>query len=708
MTSYLNILYNTFGITLWVTLPLLIISFSAILFMFIISLLLFLDAVYRPNTPQYSFNFILDRLLPAIAIFSPPSLILFFFKPFETGFARLFLVILIHIFILLPIFHYWSKLRRWDDMDNKQSYESWNHPRLYKHIVIATIYPLLWGLYLSCSRFLRLGSTYNVIDYFSSIHSDFIVMFFLFPHVILWVLIPLVYISQIRKYLWNELYVLLYSFHILFLQFYSYFRVMELLYKSAFFVTCILTLNINNHNYKPWWQKFINHLYYNPKWFTIMMFSSLIVEIILTNKLYYGIYTLFLFPFIYSLLSSYFAYYSTNFIFDCCFSDYCNQKDNFKKVHYPIIFWKYFNDAEYYFGFVYEYTPIQAKEIAKQMNKRESQWVLRKKVSQDIHQDLLNMRIHKQKNAKFCLRMTANYQHMNRVRWMHTERILNTTYKFHSCTALFSKSTYDNIVLLNNSWGNLNHIQAARVYTEIPLNMYKPSKQTFKPLQKTFIGLQEANIPSNFGPISEKGVIVEPYDKNNRGHMPVFKPQENPDTIFNFKYSTFKEKRIHSSDQKTNNPGLGNNKILSEISQPRYNSTIDRFEKHLQLIHVLTDDIREALFKLKTTYNNFTEHQLVWAENLHLFPDNFIPPLKIPQNFSYAQLSSEALREIRKSEYHLKKISDYLYTKKVPQINHGNFPKEALDLFQDSEMLKILKQDFEPFVKFNDLAHTLD
>ena len=38
-----------------------------------------------------------------------------------------------------------------------------------------------------------------------------------------------------------------------------------------------------------------------------------------------------------------------------------------------------------------------------------------------------------------------------------------------------------------------------------------------------------------------------------------------------------------------------------------------------------------------------------------------------------------------------------------PQINHGKFPREALDLFEDSEMQKMLSQDYENFIKFDDV-----
>lgn len=276
--------------------------------------------------------------------------------------------------------------------------------------------------------------------------------------------------------------------------------------------------------------------------------------------------------------------------------------------------------------------------------------------------------------------------------------MVNAT-KFHSCTVLFAKSVYEKAVLINNSWTNMQHIQASHPPKQkTPTNMYRDYGQTFSYKKEHFIGIQEENAPSNFAPLIKKGVKVEPYDFKNLEHKPVYFPQENPDIIFNFKDSQFKDKRIHALDQKTNNPGLGKNKILSEISEVRYESTITRVQKEFLINFPPNNEIQKVLKDLKNTCNDLTAHQLVWAQNLHLFPDNFIPPLKIPQNFSYSQLTPEALREIKIAELRMKKVSDFLYAKKVPQINHGTFSKEALDFLQDSEMQRLLSQDFSNFI----------
>lgn len=692
MTSYFNLLYHNIGFNSWFTLLVLILVSLAILGVIFICIIIMLDTLYRPNIPQYPFNIILDCVIPLLVLFLP-SIIILYLLVFDTWFTRITLLILIHIFVLVPLFHYWSKLRCWHHKKDEASYSLWSHPRIYKNIAFALVYPLLWGVFFSLSRFLRLGVTYNIYDYIISLPLDLLVIIFILPYLRMWTIIFLFYFSQIRRYLWNECSILLYSSHIYLLQYFVYFRFMELIYKSSFIIIYALIYH-NNKNNSCWWQRTINHLYYNPAWITLFMLGMIIFEIIITNKIYYGIYILFIYTSIYRIFSCYFAYAHTDFIFDCCFSDYCFLTDKKIKPRYPQRFWFYFQDAEYYFGFEYQYTKKQSEMLVKELNKPKAQWRLRKKVSQDLHQDYVNLRIAKRLTSPFSLRMAANYLHTNRVRWVHTERIINTP-MLHSCCALFARSIYEKIVLLNSNWSNLTHIQAAHVPTPVFPHMYKPFNQTFSYHKKHLIGIQEENTPSNFASLIKEGVIVEPYNEVNKEHTPVYLPQANPDIIFIFKNSKFIDKRTHALDQKTNNPGIGNNKMLSEITPQRYNSTLDRLEKELKINNYLNNEILNVFIQLKETANNFEIHQNIWANNLHFFPNKFIPPLKLPQNFSYAQLTEHAKHQIKIAESRMTKISELLYNKKIPQINHGKFPKEALDLFENSEMQNLLSQGFD-------------
>jgi len=89
MINYLDILLNSFNTLSFIRIPVLI--------LLLISLLsILLDTAYRPNIPQYPFNFFLDRLIPISALICP----------FEAWFTRFTLLLFIHIFLLIPLFYY--------------------------------------------------------------------------------------------------------------------------------------------------------------------------------------------------------------------------------------------------------------------------------------------------------------------------------------------------------------------------------------------------------------------------------------------------------------------------------------------------------------------------------------------------------------------------------------------------------------------------
>lgn len=268
---------------------------------------------------------------------------------------------------------------------------------------------------------------------------------------------------------------------------------------------------------------------------------------------------------------------------------------------------------------------------------------------------------------------------------MHTERIINKSFNYHSCTALFTKTFFDKVVLINSNWKHLNHIQAAKIMTPYPsFSMYKPYNQTFTSKRHDFIGMQEENIPSNFKSLIKQGVKVEPYDTATKEH------QANPDTVFIFKNGNFTDQRTRTLYQKTNNPGLGNNKILSEITTERYRSTIDRFENELKSKRFINNNILTALLQLKETSYDFEKHQISWAKILYLFPDNFIPPLKIPQNFSYAQIYPEALHQINKQ------YENNYPPKLFELLEHGD---KLLKNMCTAEELNIFIKELEQFLK---------
>src|ERR1700749_785084 len=102
----------------------------------------------------------LDRILPAILLFLP-SFTFIFILPSSSWLAIFCCILITHYIIIIPLFHYWSNLRNWENT-NTSKIQSWASPSLYKHIAIAIIYPSLFGVYFSSIRYFRLG---EVVDY---------------------------------------------------------------------------------------------------------------------------------------------------------------------------------------------------------------------------------------------------------------------------------------------------------------------------------------------------------------------------------------------------------------------------------------------------------------------------------------------------------------------------------------------------------------
>lgn len=76
-----------------------------------------------------------------------------------------------------------------------------------------------------------------------------------------------------------------------------------------------------------------------------------------------------------------------------------------------------------------------------------------------------------------------------------------------------------------------------------------------------------------------------------------------------------------------------------------------------------------------------------------------MPPLKVPFNFCIKDLNPDLKSKIPKTNTKIEVVSDYLYIKKIPELkkeNQGGYslPEEALDLFNDSIMQKILGTEY--------------
>lgn len=91
----------------------------------------------------------------------------------------------------------------------------------------------------------------------------------------------------------------------------------------------------------------LNNLYFYPVIYTII-FISIFIEIILTNKVLYGVYTLFCFPIIFCILRCFNEFHSSTFFIDVCLVDYLQCK--YDRPRYPMLLWVLVQNPDMWFG----------------------------------------------------------------------------------------------------------------------------------------------------------------------------------------------------------------------------------------------------------------------------------------------------------------------------------------------------------------------
>ena len=122
----------------------LLISLIAVSLLLFFMVILLWDKFYRPNVPQYPYNVFIDRVIPTTLLISL-AITIYFLSSYFKGLFCIMLLIILHTCVIVPIIHYWSQLRNWDLASTNTFAWSWGNPRLYKHLSIALIYPLIWG-----------------------------------------------------------------------------------------------------------------------------------------------------------------------------------------------------------------------------------------------------------------------------------------------------------------------------------------------------------------------------------------------------------------------------------------------------------------------------------------------------------------------------------------------------------------------------------
>jgi hypothetical protein len=623
---YLDTFFHSYYTLYLIRISILILFVIALLAIVVGIIIILLDQAYRANIPQYPFNIVLDRIIPIIALLCP-TLFIIFLSPFDAWFTRFTLLLVIHIFILIPLLYYWSSLRRWSSKDESNSdipltYRSWNHPHLYLDIAIALIYPSLWGMYFSLSRYIRIGSTINLSSYISAFCNDYlegiIIFIFIIPSTFLWLCLLIWRIMYIRKYLWTKVLSLIYSFDIIAISFETYFIIIEKLYKFHHLVFSLISLNgpvfFMNKNLPPFeiikyprWRYLLNFLFFKPFILKISIIIIPLFEIFFNNgNIHYTLYIIFAYPIISSFLTMFFSFGDHDWVLSCCYSDYilCN----WNKPHYPGEFWNYFTDPLFWYNFSWTFSEEQQALLSKKQVKYES---LIQRACGSSYNNHLRIKTY---NRSFRIKVAVSFRREYGIRYMHTSRQL------HPLTSIVVSKWQQAAVVLNDNFNHFNRLQKLTkermikplifpaqcdVYLPLPLSIYSTQPP------KDLAVFHEENLTTYFN-YNPNNVIARIWNKNLDG-LVEYKFQKFPDNILDFSRTNFDFKGFIAVDQKTaKHPGLGRSELLSEINVNAYTSLLMRFEKELRKKGLITSEISYHLDMMINSINDFSLLQDHW------------------------------------------------------------------------------------------------
>jgi len=664
-------------------------------------------------------------IMGIVLLMSPLIIFLFNFPIYKT----LFLMMVWHVIITLPLLNALSKFYSWKNIanDTKMPFRSKKHPFYLLTIALGIIYPFIWGFFLSLTRYFRLGMSYNIFSSLIPWLDYLILVIFIFPNLLIWGYVFIDIVKQIKAILWQYTESFIFSLHLSALQYYDYFFICRLIHKSHFVLYDFITQYpgsfyrcFDDTMKKPFLIQFAIKIR-SPYFYLsihIIMISIIIFEIILNQGyIYWSLYILFIYPFLWGTINIYHIIGKQNLVYNMCLSDYLHL--NFKSPRYHMKFWFLMRNPVLWYNFKHE-LPEELLTLVIQTQQQEalkySQYIhLHNKLSYYIHgYKALPSYIRKLTPKKYGvkirsaqplgIRIAANYKIIYGVRWLHTTRVLYSPPNvLHPFTTKFIKDPYMILALLNKPGQNFAQIQqlANKIsHWPKPNDLYKPHTNIKLDYPKTLNDVLEANLVMRFNSLTTNGVILGTYHhmKTKYGYEKLETMQMRPDMVSIWIYNTvhlykgylgLDEK--HKVDSATNQ---GRHQIINSIEKEDYIELLTHFENKLAEKNKLTDEMRAVLSDLKqaTLDYNFENLLEIWADNLHVFPDKWKPPLMIEKTFDESNLTPEAIEKIRRGDAYIQKISNQLYVLEATQ-KKGELTEEALDIFNESIIQKIMDSE---------------
>ena len=173
----------------------------------------------------------------------------------------------------------------------------------YSSFAFGLLYIYLFGIIILSFRFFALGKSIDMsflfIDKFLILKLIFIIT--CYSPAIIWLLFKILIIyKKIRDFLWKQLVNFYYPIHLFLLNYsFDYFFILSKIHKFTYFLYYYCIRNLNNHNNWPtklskiWF--IIEYLYLKPQIWLLFIFSFIFFEIIISKKLFFSLYILFIF-----------------------------------------------------------------------------------------------------------------------------------------------------------------------------------------------------------------------------------------------------------------------------------------------------------------------------------------------------------------------------------------------------------------------------
>lgn len=151
----------------------------------------------------------------------------------------------------------------------------------------------------------------------------------------------------------------------------------------------------------------------------------------------------------------------------------------------------------------------------------------------------------------------------------------------------------------------------------------------------------------------------------------IFSNQKNPDVCQDYSKSSFMYKKGLGIDYKN----ITGKTVMDGRNQgligpyERFGMTYDMYETTLFAISKNAEELKPILATLRElAKNNDWKGQLdLYASNIHKFPEKHLLPLYTKDKIHLDSFTSEVQAKILASKIRLKKMSDILYAKNVPE-----------------------------------------